>query len=108
LVEIAGAGESKMSKILDWFQGNLADKTTWIAICGVIVAFTNLTLDSEQIAAIAALGAVLFTIRDKHIVAAGKNVKRMCNKRKAIPIQEQVEQDADQSLADILDNDRKL
>jgi hypothetical protein len=31
----------------------------------------------------------------------------MC-KRKAKPIQEQVEQDADQSLVDILDNDRKL
>jgi hypothetical protein len=96
-----------MSKILAWFQGNLADKTTWIAICGVIVAFTNFTLTSEQIAAIAALGAILFTVRDRHLVAAGSSVKRMC-KRKAKPIQEQVEQDADQSLADILDNDRKL
>jgi hypothetical protein len=96
-----------MSKILDWFQGNLSDKSTWIAICGVIVAFTNFTLDSEQIAAISALGAVLFTVRDRHLVASGSSVKRMC-KRKAKPIQEQVEQDADQSLADIIDSDRNL
>jgi hypothetical protein len=94
-----------MNKILNWFQGNLSDKSTWIAVIGVITAFSAWTPTPLQIGAIAALGSVLFTVRDKHIVAAGNSVKRLCKRK---PIQEQVEQDADQSLADILDNDRKL
>jgi hypothetical protein len=96
-----------MSKILDWFQGNLSDKSTWIAIIGVITAFSAWTPTPIQIGAIAALGSILFTVRDRHIVAAGGSAKRMC-KRKANPIQEQVEQDADKSLADIIDSDRNL
>jgi hypothetical protein len=90
-----------MNKILDWFQGNLADKTTWIAICGVIVAFTNFTLTSEQIAAIAALGAILFTVRDRHIVAAGGSVKSICKRKKKTP--EEIP-----TLQEVIDEDRNL
>lgn len=85
-----------IDKILDWFQGNLADKTTWIAICGVIVAFTNFTLTSEQIGAVAALGAVLFTVRDKHIVAAANKVTRKPQ-----------EPDEHESLDDLISRGRK-
>jgi hypothetical protein len=90
-----------VNKILDWFQGNLADKSTWIAICGVIVAFTNFTLTSEQIAAVAALGAILFTVRDHHLMAAGGSVKSMCKRKKKTP--EEVP-----TLQEVIDEDRNL
>lgn len=92
-----------MNRILDWFQGNLSDKTTWVAICGVIVAFTNFTMTSDQIAAIAALGAILFTVRDKHIVAAGNKITRLCS-RKAKSIQEP---DEHETLDDLISRGRK-
>lgn len=90
-----------MSKILDWFQGNLADYSTWVAVCGVIAAFSSLTLSPVQIAAIATLGATLFTVRDKHIVAAGGHVKRFV-KRETQP-----EPDEHETLDDLISRGRK-
>lgn len=96
-----------MNKILEWFQGNLADKTTWIGICGVITAFSSFTLTPAQIAAVAFLGATLFTVRDRHIVAAGKGIKGMCTPDRK-PIKQQVENDETKDLTNIINDDRAL
>jgi hypothetical protein len=90
-----------MNKILSWFQGNLADKSTWIAAIGVITAFSAWTPTPIQIGAIAVLGSVLFTVRDRHFVAAGGSVKRMCKRKKKTP--EEIP-----TLQEVIDEDRNL